>query len=291
MADPNTFGAIVDKQNKDTYNSRNQAKSIKDLAYKAFIVASEQNILVEAWLPETLMLDVSAKYDAPYEQGLGAISALSGLSEMARFLGLSLTTQAMTAQIWQGGSFIDLSIPLIFQAEENAALDVMLPIKQLLSLTMPKDPSGGGFLTAPGPRIDINRAGEGLEKAWREVKNTGKNLSKAYDTNTGISTTGLNVAAASANQAAKVLSSALVNSVTNNISLYIGQFLYFPSVVITDVSPTYDVILGKDKNPLRATVNVGIRTFYMPTSQDIDIMFPATKSLTPNSGESTTYGY
>lgn len=300
MADPGTFGTVVDRQNKGSFNSHstNNAKSIKELAYKTYIVASEQSIIVEAWLPETFMLDVNAKYEAPYEQGIGALGAMQGLSEMARFLGLSLTTQAMTAQVWQGGSFIDLSIPLVFQAETDAGRDVMFPIKQLLSLTMPKDPSGGGFLTAPGPRIDINKLAsnglEGVTKAFTDVKDslgkvigalatpidTGK---KVVNGNSGF----IQGSVDTANNVARSLSSALVNSVVNNISLYVGKFLYFPSVVITDVSPTYDVILGPDMNPLRASVNVGLRTFYMPTSSDIDLMFPSTLSLDPTAG----YGY
>jgi hypothetical protein len=45
------------------------------------------------------------------------------------------------------------------------------------------------------------------------------------------------------------------------------------------VSPTFDIIIIKDKNPVRATVNVMCRTFYLPTDRDIDIMFPATTSI------------
>jgi len=292
---PKPSAPAIDGQNKDFYadNMSLSGKAIRELAYKAYIVAAEQGIIVEAWLPETLMLDVAAKYDAPFEQGLGSLSSLAGISSMARFLGLSLTTQAMTAQVWQGGSFIDLSIPLVFQTENSAANDVMLPIKQLLSLTMPKDPGGGGFLTAPGPRIDINKLGSngidlvksaggaisdavtGIISGSGSVSDTGKTLAPGSSF--------LDRAANKANDVAKTVSNALVNSVTNNISLYIGQFLYFPSVVITDVSPTYDVVLGVDKNPVRASVNVGIRTFYMPTSQDIETMFPSAQTRASNS--------
>lgn len=278
--------AGLDRQNSAMYsaNRTNQSKSVKELAYKTYIVAAEQSIIIEAWLPETFMLDVNATYEAPFEQGLG--SAMPSIGAIARFLGLSLTTQAMTAQVWQGGSAINLSIPLIFQAETDAGTDVMLPIKQLLSLTMPKDPSGGGFLTSPGPRIDINKAKDGLTAAWSKVKDSGAAIAEAWTKSNGAFDTSVATAATAGNAVAKTLSASIVNSVVNNISLYVGQFLYFPSVVITDVSPTYDVILGPDKNPLRASVNVGIRTFYIPTSQDLDLMFPATQTA-----ETLGYGY
>ena len=279
-----TYGSVLGTTNSNYFTDQtNSSKSIKELAYKAYIVASEQGIIVEGWLPETMMMDVNAKYDPPFEQGLSSIGSMQGLGNMARFLGLSLTTQAMTAQIWQGGSFIDLSVPMVFQAETGAGQDVMTPIKNLLKLTMPQDPSGGGFLTAPGPRLDItklpgntvNSVGAALTGSVSGTVDTAKDIAG------GRYSEALSKVTSGANKVAAEVSSAIVSSVVNNFILFIGQFLYFPSVVITDVSPTYDVIIGTDKNPMRATVNVGIRTFYMPTSGDIDTMFPSTINSSP----------
>lgn len=286
MTSPATFGKALQVSQSDALANFNVAKSQKDLAYKGFVVAQEQGIIVEAWLPETLGMDVTATYDPPFIQGLGALNGMEGLSSMARFLGMSLTTQSLTAQIWQGGAFIEFTIPFIFQAESSAAEDVMLPIQRLLSLMMPKDPTGGGLLEAPGPRIDLKKlaanAREELKDAGSSITREIKDLVVGIDTSNGIVSTAINAASAGQaglNKAAKTVSTALVNSVVNNISLFLGQFLYFPSVVITDVSPTYDVVIGNDKNPMRATVNVGFRTFYLPTSRDIEIMFPGTAGL------------
>lgn len=286
MASPATFGEALKVSQSDALNNFNISKSQKDLSYKAFVVAQEQGILVEAWLPETIGMDVNATYEAPFVQGLGALSGMEGLSSLARFLGMSLTTQSLTAQIWQGGAFIEFTIPFVFQAETSAAQDVILPIQRLLSLMMPKDPTGGGLLEAPGPRIDLTKlaanAREELKGAGSAVVNEITGLAKSIDTSNGIVSTAIDAAnkgQASLNKAAKSVSTALVNSVVNNISLHLGQFLYFPSVVITDVSPTFDTIIAGDKNPMRATVNVGFRTFYLPTSKDIAIMFPATEGL------------
>lgn len=309
MTSLSTFGKI-DAPNRDFFSQRNGAnqygsnqKTIKELAYKAFIVAQEQNIIVEAWLPETVMVDVNATYEAPFAQGLGSIGALQGIGEFARYLGLSMTTQAMTAQVWQGGAFIEFSMPLIFQAEDNAANDVMVPIMDLMRLTMPKEPTAGGFLQAPGPRIDPKKlAQNGIDSiesgvnlirdaASRAGTTSGTTNSPVDTSQTAVSRLS-NFAAegyAKANEVAKTLSSRLVNSVSNNISLYIGQFQYFSSVVITDVSPTFDVVLAADKNPLRASVNVNFRTFFIPTDQDIEMMFPAAKSLQPKSGSSSQF--
>ena len=256
----------------------------RDLNYKAFVIAQEytgsdgKGILVEAWLPETVGMDVNANYDAPFAQGISNMVP-ENVGALARFLGMSLTTQAFTVQVWQGGAFIEFQIPFIFQAETSAADDVMKPIKDLLKLTMPKDPQGGGLLEAPGPVIDLKKLSQAnvsqpinnilggatlgnMKDAFTELKgDTFGALSKLKDK--------------AQDNIARPVSRAIVNSIKNNISLHIGKFMYLPSVVITDVSPTYDVMIGPDRNPIRATVNVNFRTFFIPTQNDIDIMFPS----------------
>ena len=283
---PSTFGARFQTSTKDALQQFGKDPSIRELAYKTYVVCQERAILVEAWLPETVGMDVNASYEAPYAQGLGGINiAGADIGQMARFLGLSLTTQALTAQVWQGGAFIEFTLPLIFQTENSAAVDVMGPIKELLRLTMPRDPSGGGLLEAPGPRIDLDALLENSTNAVGQAFSNLTNVSLSAMTGdagsnllNSVASIGKNVAK-KANDTAKTLSKAIVNSVKNNISLHIGQFLYFPSVVITDVSPTYDVVITQDKNPIRATVNVAFRTFYLPTDRDINIMFPSTAGV------------
>lgn len=262
------------------------ARTTKERAYKALVICSDQNITVDAWLPETVGMDVNATYDTPYAQGLG--SANEKLGAFAQFIGMNLTTQALTAQIWQGGAFINFQLPFIFQAETSAEKDVMLPIKDLLRLTMPKDPSGGGILEAPGPHVDIKKlaqnGGAGVAKAAQDFRENG--LSKMIDTAKQALDDPLGTATKvkdAANVVSQRVSQALVNSVVNNISLYVGQFLYFPSVVITDVSPTFDVSLDGTGKPTRATVDVSFRTFYVPTQNDIETMF-ANMEQTPNTG-------
>jgi hypothetical protein len=281
MADPATFGqrftqtlpeALRGQSSERQYNAR----SVKENAYKAFVICSDQNIVVDAWLPETVGVDVNATYDAPYAQGLGEAS--QKLGAFAQFIGMNLTTQALTAQIWQGGAFINFQIPFIFQAETSAEKDVMDPIKKLLRLTMPKDPTngGGGILEAPGPHVDIKKlaaaSGKGIEEfVSKDLPQMWDSAKKVYHEK-GLVSAGAAVKDA-ANNTAQRMSQALVNSVVNNISLYIGQFLYFPSVVITDVSPTFDMTLDGTGKPTRATVDVSFRTFYVPTQNDIESMF------------------
>jgi hypothetical protein len=260
------------------------AGDIKQVYYKAFIVCSEQRLTVDAWLPETLAVDIAADYDAPYAQGLSAMAP--NLGSLAKFMGMNLTTQAMTAQIWQGGAFINFTIPFIFQAETSAETEVMRPIRDLMKLTMPKDetPGGGGILSAPGPHIDIKKLVsnlsavgiEGVSDLFQGVTGLAMNASNMIDTfkklaqHPGDTYTNL---LGGLNNVSQRLSSALVSSVVNNITLQLGQFLYFPSVVITDVVPTFNTVLNRDGKPTRAEVNVNFRTFFVPTDKDIQYMF------------------
>lgn len=280
---PSTFGQVFNKTLPSSLRGlasqqQTNSKQIRDNAYKAVVVSSEQKIYISAWLPETVGVDVSANYEAPYAQGLGAVDSKFGA--LAQFIGMNLTTQALTAQIWQGGSFINFQLPFIFQAESSAEEEVMKPIKDLLRLAMPKDPSGGGILEAPGPHVNIKKlaavGGEEAKQGLSELTGYLGSLSKMIDTGKQIKANPLGSASAlkdAANNVARKVSTALVNSIVNNISLVIGQFLFFPSVVITDVSPTFDVVLSPTGTPMRATVNVGFRTFYIPTDKDIEVMF------------------
>ena len=254
---------------------RQYQQSQRDLNYKVFVVATDQKILVDAWLPETIGMDVSASYDAPLAQGL--LGSLPAIGSLAKFVGLALTTQAFTIQVWQGGTYIDFTFPLIFQAENNSARDVMKPIKDLLKLTMPKDPYNGGLLEAPGPRLSLDRlASNGLENVTNIA---GAGISTLWDTGKQVATGNLGQALigikSKAAAVAQPTSSAIWNAVENNISLYVGKFLYLPAVVVTDVSPTFDVQIGPDNNPMKATVNVTFRTFYTLTDKDIEVIFPA----------------
>jgi hypothetical protein len=264
-------------------------------------------VQIEGWLPEEITFDVSAQYEAPYAQGLN--QSLPVIGQLSRALGVNLTTQAMTAQVWQGSTDINFQIPIVFQAETDAYRDVIEPVLNLLKLTMPIDSVGGGLLEAPGPHIDIDRLersitdtvktltpGPQQEKQIKEkivgalgsidafarsfIDAAGdasdylaslKNNTLGTLLKTGVK--GAKFSQKAANEGAVAVNTALVNSIVNNISLYVGDFLYFPSVVITDVSQAYNILIAPDNNPSRATVNVTFRTFYIPTQRDLDIMF------------------
>lgn len=294
----------------DRFQRRGRAGTYRVLVQSQ--LTSGDEIQVTGWLPEEVTFDVSAQYEAPYAQGLN--QALPILGQVARALGVSLVTQAMTSQVWQGSTEINFQIPFVFQAETDAYNDVIKPIKDLLRLTMPRDPQGGGLLQSPGPRISIEKLKEtvgatleldelvpqiggtnvtdtngflngGLrdllnraETAFRKAEKKATAIWTDLTTNplgTAVSLgTDFSLLAKKTTEAgAQTVNRQLVNAIENNISLYIGDFLYFPSVVITDVGQAYNILMAPDDNPSRATVNVTFRTFYIPTDRDLEAMF------------------
>jgi hypothetical protein len=58
-------------------------------------------------------------------------------------------SKALTAQIWGGTSYIELSIPFTFKVEIDPIAELINPIKQLLSLTLPSADPTTGILKAP----------------------------------------------------------------------------------------------------------------------------------------------
>lgn len=269
-------------------------------------------VQIHGFLPEQITFDVSAQYEAPYAQGINGAIPLFG--SLARSLGVNLVTQAMTAQVWQGSTEINFQIPIVFQAENDAYLEVIKPIKELLKLTMPLDPNNGGLLEAPGPHIDLDKFQSSVNAVFntttpgpqQEISGNkfvdsilggaqgigdtiigfGKNLigqgqevlgdvdkAGTFSAFAKLGVKGVKALRDSSNKGAVAFNRTLVNSIVNNISLYVGDFLYFPSVVITDVSQAYDILIAPDNNPYRATVNVTFKTFYIPTQADLDVMF------------------
>lgn len=260
--------------------------------YLVFIHCPERHIYVEADVPEEIMFDIASDYEAPFSQGL---IDNAKLNTGARMLGMSLTNQLMTAQVWQGSTNVQFSIPLVFQAETNATKEVIEPIRNLLRLTMPIENVDGGLLEAPGPSWDIEKVEKAFNETQRSVINQSGNLAAASsqlkDTVKGVvnSLKELDVEGAMkafipsvkmgqniGNSMSVPVSRGLMSGIKNNISLSIGKYLYFPSVVITDVSQTATSQPERDTGVfMRSEVQVTFRTFMVPTQRDLDTMYPA----------------
>lgn len=127
---------------------------------------------VEAYVPETFQLAVTSQFGQPFGQGISN----STVGTAAKMLGLgALTSQAMTAQVWEGTQPIEITLELELVAESDPKAEVLEPIKKLLAMTMPSRGGSGFLLDPPGPKyVDIVdwhafEAAKGEGKAKKQI--------------------------------------------------------------------------------------------------------------------------
>lgn len=193
--------------------------------YKVFIKQAGGGE-VEAYVPETFQLAVTSQFNQPFGQGVSN-STVGTAAKVA--VGQALVSQAMTAQIWEGTQPIEITLELEFVAEYDPQREVLKPIKDLLTMTMPSRGTGG-FLAPPGPKyLDIIN--------W-----------KAFEPTKG-------------------------DSAQKQISIKIGNFLFFNNVVIESVNSTFFSMMHETGIPLRATVAVTFKTLFVQIAEDIPNLF------------------
>jgi hypothetical protein len=244
------------------------------------LAGAGQGIIVEAPMPETLTFDVQSAYATALPQGLTSGPVATG----AAMLGLRLAVPALTAQLWQGSSEIQLTLALEFHTENDPVADVQIPILNLNRLVMPSVSSATGLLQSPGPVIDYTQLGTIAKNAGQQLGNTVSNIKNKQVTpvpasmnNTSISTND----AANNSQTAPALQNPTLGTsqywktkIANQISIRIGNYMYFDSVVITNVQQTFmssiDAITGL---PHHATINVTFKPLFMITQEDLNGIF------------------
>lgn len=269
---------------------------------------------IMAPLPESFSTDTSSDYDSPFTDGLAKfVSNLSRgwLSDDRvalgmRMMGASTSTQAMTMQIWQGSAPMEFSIPMHFVLNTDAETDILMPLRQLMSLTLPSTAtqfsdlgskvnldftSGGtgGFLVSPGPKLELKNGYTPKDVLYRvtggasdvydtvsDVYDTAQNdgLGAAYDqVINGVSNAWDKFTGGGVDGALDSLMGFDLFSIVNikdNISLQIGNFMRFPSVVITNVSSEHGIKLDAyTHKPIEISVTVTFRTFLTPKADDL----------------------
>lgn len=245
------------------------ANNNSDYLVRIMTTQTDTPIIVEAPMPGEFMFDSQANYEAPFAQGLFGNGALASL---ARLGGLALTSQALTAQIWQGSNDTQLSVELEFQAESDPLKEVRDPILSLLKLATPSMSPGTGMIRSPGPQLDTELAG----KLWEDVKaQTTNSFTSAFSDPSKTTTNGATQSTANP-QTNKGLGQgqAWKDKIRNVISIQIGNYAFFDTVVITNVQKTYtsqiDTFTGW---PQHARVNVQFKPLFLLLQDDLDNIF------------------
>lgn len=270
--------------------------------HKIYIVNNFQGqdpMVVRAWLPEQVALDVSAQFSPLFSGGIFSGSSL--VDQGARAFGFSGLTREMSFKVWQSSQGISMVLPLVFALDDhldeidNGNPDILTPIIELQKLCLPSlVPGTVGFLQPPGTVVKVKKdaletlgqaAGEVLSTVSTAVMNpvdTVVDLSEAAadamfgdnesqeSTNTFYEKTSETLVGV-----AKIVASALesIFEFQSWTSIYVGNFLYFDKVVVEQVGTTYDMQMDKYGKPIRATVNVQFSTLFDTTVQDLNSIY------------------
>lgn len=253
--------------------------------YTMTLHSNDLGITVIAPLPDTFAFDVSSQYQAPFAQG---ISVSDTVQNGLRLVGMSLTNQAMTAQVWQGTSDIQFTIPIVLQAEEDEGKEIVEPLKNLYRLTLPRVDQEGGLFRSPGPQLDLEKLAENSsavtgfvsEGAKAQAASAGRLAGAVGGAMMGDNDEGLRSYAKSSKEAranmdtASSTASNVIHAATKNIiSLKIGRFMKFSSVIVESVSVTGNVQPLASGVFQRIEASVSFRTFMIPTANELDTIF------------------
>lgn len=272
-----------------------------------YIVTIIQNsnpaIVVEAPIPDSFAFDVGATYEQMLPQGFTNNKVVN---TAAALTGTRLAVQALTAQLWAGNTDSELSMELEFHTETDPVQDVRTPIVNLLKLTMPTIDTKSGFLGSPGPQIDFSKAGTVFSDAVNSVasdaggllgglasgiastvsaaaKEVGSYLgfgtapkpASLQDSNAQPSDGNNDAISKSLQQNPNLGTAKYWNTmIKNKISISIGNYLYFDSVVITRVSQTFASNFDAQTGlPHNVRVAVAFKPLFMLAQEDLDTLF------------------
>lgn len=244
--------------------------------YLVVITCNDQGISLVANLPQSYGTNVRASYDSPFSQ-MVSNSVSSTVNNLARASGMQLTTKALSAQVWQGASDFTFDLPLVFQAIDDEYNDVTAKLLELHRLTLPGE-GPLGILTAPGPYLDPKLVVQNLaDSGLKVLKDAGSALSDGISALAGqMSGSSSGTASNAPNQSGpkeNYHKRPLVSCVKNNISVKIGNYQFFESVVIEGINAEHKVQPMASGTMSAVEVTVSFKTFYTPTKEDLSTIF------------------
>lgn len=280
-----------------------------EYAVHIYSTQADLNIDIMAFLPDQFSTSMTANYN-------GILDVISGLpvvgtivdgirkvGNVATLMGVAPVIQPLTAQVWQGSDHINLTLPLIFLLDEDSEKDILNPLRQLLSLTMPRlltstqsssSYSGEGLLMkSPGPKYVVKRgiiddlkkdratgadqrAGEGVMEAadrfFRDaVSSVLENVNSVKDVWNG----------ASSEKILETLSGSFGGlgfnnaEIKDNLVVRCGEFFIIPSAIVTSVDQDWQILLDRhSKRPIALSLTVGFQSWVVPKADDLDVIIP-----------------
>ncbi len=220
---------------------------------------------MEVWgvLHESLSLRTTSEWVPFVPQRLQA-TALA----IAQAFGRSAVTRLGSRRMWTGTQPISMQLHLLYNAFESAWDDVVVPCQKLMQLVMPSVAGEGAhlkqFLIPPGP-LPFAGTAEAVRNwlssdAAKEFQDSlvgegavGKGIEKLKDRF-------MNWASAWEH---------LDKLEGERISVQIGNFIAFPSVIVKEVNPVFDARMDEFGCPVSAKVDITFETYEMLTKGEL----------------------
>jgi hypothetical protein len=252
--------------------------------YKVHVISQVKDsdgkpIRVSAYLPETISVDYSSDYRTPFNQ---SVLGDNLFGNVLRAFGNSGIVQEMTYMVWDTSRGLTFDLPLVFVAddefEEDSAenSDIMTPILKLNRLCAPSKVKDSKFLKPPGSSLKFTGASfsDSFAQTFNEAttdkgvdNDESTDYSKYFVPGFGVASLISDYGSAATDALATSISGQV--ALENVTSVYLGNFIYLDSVECEAVSQQYDVVLGPDGKPMRATVNFRFTTSMVPTIEDL----------------------
>jgi hypothetical protein len=209
-------------------------------------------------LPESFSFSVQSTW-APFSE--------AGLIDMVNFAGE--TTQSWTSGIpviggiASGGAKVGTKIETLRIQAQNKNAYVASFARQFWQSTNPID-----FQL----KFDLVAFEDAAEEVMGKIEALGKLALPKKGNVSDIKVEGFNVGSTVSSVSSSLLGNQgngeAILPPTRETSLYIGQRIYFPNIIIVNITPTFEVKPDRSGNYIMASVDVSIRTSFIPTSSD-----------------------
>lgn len=225
-------------------------------------VTSTQVGSIRALMQDKFTLRTSADWQ-PFT-GVG--SNLAGLNEVTALAGTTVFNQFISRRIWNGTQPLSLSVPLKFIAKSNPLTEVLIPSIMLMQMALPSLPikeTLSGFHNGGVSEKIVNTINQFL------LRPPGPNpLAQSFLANS------LEAAVSDFN---KAFDTQLAFNIPEGdlITIKIGNFTEFKSVIIKDVVVDFPKKMASNGMPIESSVQLEFETFEIQTKEDMISSFDA----------------
>ncbi len=216
--------------------------------YQIRIRSTKSKTPIISSIPEQFSLSVDSTWNVPMNKSLtdslpdGSPVKVLGKAGSTIF-GQTTLSKYQTLSVWDQGSAMTVSLPMVFKAFNDPIKDVVNKIVSLMSMVCPY--TDNGFLHAPGPTISSMMGNSGASTLSGVLAKVGINVDPA----------------------------SLGGESGEIITLEIGNFIKMTPVIVKTVDVEFDTKFDTQGNPMSATANITIETPYIVTRADLAQFF------------------